>query len=160
MLNVVSRLKATYPGLVFTAGSEFFWSPESHEIFYKESARGKTAIWSLLHETGHALLGHAGWKADYQLIKLEMSAWQKAKELATEFGTEIDDDHIEDCLDTYRDWLHRRSLCPTCNNKSLQQDDYEHYHCFNCHTTWKVSPNRFARTYRRSKDVAQPAIFI
>jgi hypothetical protein len=32
----------------------------------------------------------------------------------------------------------------------MQESDYQHYRCFNCHTVWRVSANRFARTYRKT----------
>jgi hypothetical protein len=151
MFELITKLNQKYPELKFTPGKQFSWSPESREIIYKTGARGQKAAWSLLHETGHALLGHSGWQADYELIRLEMAAWQKARAIAGELDIRIDEDHIQDCLDTYRDWLYRRSLCPACNNKCLQESDLAHYRCFNCHTVWKVSQNRFARTYRSKK---------
>jgi hypothetical protein len=155
MKPLVAKLQARFPALRFTAGDQFSWSPETNEIIYKESARGRQAIWSLLHETGHALLGHDAYKADFELLRLEMAAWEQARHLAEELKITIDESHIQDCLDTYRDWLYKRSICPSCNTKSLQQGDFVHYRCHNCHTTWRVTPSRFARAYRRSKDVNQ-----
>jgi hypothetical protein len=159
MEALLSQLKELYPKLVFSSGSSFIWSPETGEIFYNQSRKGPKARWSLLHETGHALLGHRSYQADYELIRLEVAAWEKAKELAAKLKITIDEDHIQDCLDTYRDWLYKRSICPQCSTKSIQQDDYVHYRCFNCHTTWRVTPSRFCRAYRRSKNVKQPAVF-
>lgn len=157
---LLSQLKDLYPELTFTAGKGFVWSPETSEIFYGQNRKGDKARWALLHETGHALLGHKSYQADYELIRLEVAAWEKAKELATQVDLKINEDHIQDCLDTYRDWLYKRSICPECSTKSLQQDDYTHYRCFNCHTTWRVTPSRFCRAYRRSKNVQQPvAVF-
>ena len=46
-----------------------------------------------------------------------------------------------------------RSICPQCTTKALQQSDYAHYRCFNCHTRWRVTPSRFCRAYRTTKDV-------
>jgi hypothetical protein len=151
MQTLLSNLQAKFPELRFTPGPKFYWSPETSEIFYILSAKGKKATWSLLHETGHALLGHNNYQADYELLRLEVEAWQKAKELARDLQIEIDEDHIQDCLDTYRDWLYKRSICPNCGTKCLQQGDFVHYRCFNCHTTWSVSANRFNRSYRSTK---------
>ena len=157
---LLPKLQANYPQLNFVGGSQFSWSPETQTVIYKEFAAGNKAGWSLLHETGHALLEHKSYQADFELVQLEIAAWEKAKELAGDLGINIDPDHIEDCLDTYRDWLYKRSICPQCTNKCLQQDDFVHYRCFNCHTVWRVSMNRFCRAYRRSKDVARhPALF-
>ena len=156
-MDLLEQLRASYPHLAFTAGKTFVWSPETQEIFYKADSFGDVKHrWSLLHETGHALLGHTGYQTDIELIKLEMAAWDKAKALATQLKLIIDEDHIQDCLDTYRDWLHARSICPTCTTKALQQSDMTHYRCHNCHTTWKVTPSRFARPYRATKGVQTP----
>jgi hypothetical protein len=155
MQKFISKLQAEFPQLRFTAAKQFYWSPESSEIFYNARARGQQATWSLLHETGHALLGHASYKADFELVRLEVAAWERAQQLAEHLDLIIDENHIQDCLDTYRDWLYKRSICPTCTTKCLQQGDFVHYRCFNCHTTWRVTASRFCRAYRRHKDVAQ-----
>ena len=159
MESTLKKLQIAYPGLSFKPGTQFCWSPEAHEIHYQTAASGPKAVWSLLHETGHALLEHASYQADFQLIKLEVAAWEKAKELAAAIGVVINEDHIQDCLDTYRDWLYKRCICPTCRTKCLQQNDYAHYRCFNCHTSWRVTPSRFCRAYRSTKNVRQPATF-
>lgn len=159
MQSTLDSLGSSYPQLRFTAGNQFCWSPETEEIIYKQTAHGPRAVWSLLHEAGHALLQHAGYQADYELIRLEVAAWEKARELAAALEVMIDEDHIQDCLDTYRDWLYKRSICPSCASKCLQQGDYAHYRCFNCHTVWRVTPSRFCRAYRSTKNVKQPAVF-
>jgi hypothetical protein len=160
MQKLLAELEAQYPKLRFEPGEQFCWSPETGEILYKAGASGNRAKWSLLHETGHALLGHTNYQADFELIRLEMAAWHRAKELAADFKMVISEDHIQDCLDTYRDWLHKRSICPSCNNQSLQQADFIHYRCFNCHTTWSVSGNRFGRSYRSTKTTPQTSAIL
>lgn len=155
MDQLIKTLSATFPELKFTAAKHFSWSPETREIFYKSGVSGLQAKWSLLHETGHALLKHHSYKADFELLQLELAAWERARELGRKVGIDIDEGHIQDCLDTYRDWLYKRSICPECGTKCLQQDDYTHYHCFNCQTVWRVSASRFARAYRRHKDITQ-----
>lgn len=154
-MTLISALQAAFPGLRFAAGRQFFWSAETGEIIYNDSAEGAKADWSLLHETGHALLGHRDYRTDFELLRLEVAAWEKAKEVGAKVGIEIDEEHVQDCLDTYRDWLYRRSICPECATKCLQQDDGEQYRCFNCHTAWKVSSSRFARSYRRNASSLQ-----
>jgi hypothetical protein len=156
MRQLLADLKIKYPALNFLAGQHFYWSPETNQIFYKPGATDQKSSWSLLHETGHALLEHKSYTSDFNLLKLELEAWEKARDVAKEFNLKIDDDHIQDCLDTYRDWLYKRSICPTCSTKSLQQNDNIHYKCFNCHTVWKVSASRFCRAYRSTKAVVQP----
>jgi hypothetical protein len=151
MNNLLLRLRSDFPQLKFTAGTRFFWSPAGREIVYAENASGPRAIFSLLHETGHALLEHQRYTLDFELLELEVAAWKHAKKLATDYGIDIDEDHIQDCLDTYRDWLYRRSICPSCTTKALQQDDSPRYQCFNCQASWSVSPSRFCRPYRKSQ---------
>ena len=148
---MLDQLQSRFPELQFTAGERFCWSPKTHEILYDADRHDEAASWSLLHETGHALLDHQSYLADFELVKIEMAAWQKARQLAIEFDITIDEDHIQDCLDTYRDWLYKRSICPHCSTKALQQNDYAHYRCFNCHTVWKVTPSRFCRSYRTTQ---------
>lgn len=150
---MLEKLRVRYPELRFVAGERYCWSPTTHEVIYDKTRRGKTANWSLLHETGHALLDHQSYLADFELLQIEMAAWQKARQIASEFDIVIDEDHIQDCLDTYRDWLYKRSICPHCSTRALQQNDYVHYRCFNCHTTWRVTPSRFCRAYRATKHV-------
>ena len=149
MGDLLAKIKSKYPKLTFTPSDSFYWSPVTKEIFYDQDSNDMISKWSLLHEVGHALLGHSEYKADIMLIKLEIEAWQKALEVAGQFQITIDKNHIEDCLDTYRDWLYRRSICPKCSNKSFQQSDFRHYRCFNCHMRWQVSSSRFHRTYRK-----------
>jgi hypothetical protein len=157
MDKLIAELQSKFPALRFTPGQQFCWSPETGEIFYKATARGKQATWSLLHETGHALLEHHGYKADFELLRLEAAAWERARALAEGLGLAIDEDHVQDCLDTYRDWLYKRSICPACTTKCLQQGDFVHYRCFNCHTTWRVTASRFCRAYRSTKNIEQVA---
>lgn len=151
MLKLLDQLKSIYPELRFMPGDKFYWSPETSEIYYKKDDKGKKARWSLLHETAHALLNHRSYQADFELVRLEVDAWNRAKTIANDLGTSIDEDHIQDCLDTYRDWLYKRSICPNCSTKSFQEADFMHYRCFNCRTVWRVSANRFNRSYRKTK---------
>ena len=149
MDKLIASLQAKFPHITFTAGKQFRWSPETSKIFYRASAKDREALWSLLHETGHALLGHTSYRGDFELLQMELAAWQRACQLGEEFGIEISEDHIQDCLETYREWLYKRSICPNCSTKCLQQDDAASYGCHNCGTNWQVSSDRFARTYRQ-----------
>lgn len=150
---MLEQLQTAFPQLTFVADTRYCWSPTTQAIHYDARRDDEAADWSLLHEAGHALLEHNGYLADFELIKLEMAAWTKARELAQRFAVVIDEDHVQDCLDTYRDWLYTRSICPQCSTKALQQQDYEHYRCYNCHARWHVTPSRFCRAYRATKRV-------
>lgn len=148
MRQLAKTLAAEFPQLSFRPGNKFYWSAPTAEVVYNASASGDTALWSLLHETSHALLNHQSYRNDFELIEMEVAAWEHAKQLSQQFGLPpIDENHLQDCLDTYRDWLHKRCVCPRCGTKNLQADS-QHYHCFNCSTRWRVTTSRFCRTYR------------
>lgn len=156
MDSLLKELRRDYPKLSFVASKEFCWSPKNNQVLYNSRViDSSTGAWSLFHELGHALLQHRSYESDLELLQLEAAAWEKAREVGKKYGYEIDEQHIEDCLDTYRDWLHHRSACPRCNNRSLQQNSRE-YSCYNCGTTWTVSLSRFCRPYRRLKKTKTP----
>jgi NADH pyrophosphatase NudC (nudix superfamily) len=160
MLTLLKSLQTTYPAVTFTSGDKFLWSPETDEVFYKHEGGRARDKWALLHETGHALLKHKSYHSDIELLKMEMEAWGKARELAQTFDIVIDEEHVQDCLDTYRDWLHARAICPTCTTRCLQQDNGYAFRCHNCHTSWNVTPSRFCRPYRAVSNTNQtPVIF-
>ena len=146
--NLVTKIADDYPQFKFKAGSQEHWSPKTKTITYDPDDLSTNSCYGLLHELAHALLGHNSYKTDFELLKLESLAWQKAAQIGDKYGVKIDDDHIQNCLDTYRDWLHRRSKCPTCGIHVMQTEPST-YKCFNCQTSWQVSAGRFARSYRR-----------
>lgn len=151
MHQLIERLSKDYPKVKFISGESFSWSPSSSSVIYKDRVENpELGSWSLFHELAHALLGHTNYVSDVELLLLEANAWHKAKELAKKYSITIDDNHVQDCLDTYRDWLHKRSSCPVCASHSLQASS-NLYECFNCGASWQVSPARFCRPYRRLK---------
>lgn len=147
MKKLLETLSQRHPELKFTPGAAFCWSPLDRTIVYKDTS-GELGKWSLLHEVAHALAGHQTYQSDLELLMMEVSAWHEAKKIAPEYGFEIDENHIQDCLDTYRDWLDQRSTCPLCGNTGLQHSARA-YKCFNCSTKWQVSASRFCRPYRQ-----------
>lgn len=159
MQKLLEALRSSLPAITFTSGDKFYWSPETHQVFYKIDGGVDKDEWALLHETGHALLGHASYRTDVELLKMEIAAWGKAHELGQQFGITIDENHVQDCLDTYRDWLHARALCPTCKTRCLQNNSGHDYRCHNCHTSWKVTPSRFCRPYRSVQSSEKPVLF-
>jgi predicted RNA-binding Zn-ribbon protein involved in translation (DUF1610 family) len=145
----ISRVTADYPQFKFKAGAQEHWSPKTKTITYEQDASDEYIKYGVLHELAHALLGHSNYHSDFELLKLESQAWHTAAELGQKYSVKINDDHIQNCLDTYRDWLHRRSKCPTCGMHVMQQNSTT-YKCFNCGASWNVSAGRFARSYRRT----------
>lgn len=147
MDTLLSALRIEYPNIRFMAGKTCCWSAQTQTITYDPIDTDET-VWGILHELGHALLGHTTYQTDIELLQKEMLAWEEARILAEQHNIRLNEDHIQDCLDSYRDWINRRSTCPMCGTKSLSTAHNE-YQCFNCQTTWHVSPARHHRPYRR-----------
>ena len=152
MEKLLTKLKQDFPTVAFVPGSTAHWSPSQQQITYCIE-NNIASMWSLLHELGHALLGHDTFASDMALLCKEVDAWRKAEEIAPQYGVVIDEQHIQNCLDTYRDWLHKRSTCPACKRHGLQHSEAL-YRCLNCQTTWQVTSNRFCRPYRLKKVLA------
>lgn len=152
MEKLVKRLQKDYPSLKLIKGSVFCWSPQTNEIVYSaKTTQIEQAKYTLFHELAHALLGHTEYKTDFELLQLEIAAWEHAKSIANKYSLAIGNDYIQNCLDSYRDWLYKRSICPRCGSKSMQADDPTHYRCFNCHNRWFVANSKFCRTYRQHR---------
>jgi hypothetical protein len=149
----MDRLQADYPQFKFQPGIEDHWSAKTGIITYNPDRPMIQRRFSVLHELSHAILGHTSYNSDFELLKLESEAWQLAAKIGHKYHVEIDDQHIQGCLDTYRDWLYWRSACPKCGTHVMQKDAAS-YHCYNCRTTWRVSSGRFVRSYR--KTLAKP----
>jgi predicted RNA-binding Zn-ribbon protein involved in translation (DUF1610 family) len=147
--NLLADIARDYPDLQFIESARFAWHPGKRQVSYSRKTSSNTMhdIFALLHELGHAILEHKDYIRDIELLKLEVTAWQKAKQLANHYGITLEPDYVEDCLDTYRDWLHLRATCPSCYVRSLQASA-DKYQCFNCGTCWQVSRSRLCRPYR------------
>ena len=148
MKSLLKSLQKDYPQISFASAARFYWSPKDQVVYYDPNKNDIAAQWALLHELCHGLLGHSNYKTDFELLQLEAAAWHKAKEVAKKYSVVIDEDHLQDCLDTYRDWLHARSTCPACTEHGLQRVNRV-YTCINCANEWLVSSSRFCRPYRR-----------
>ncbi len=144
----IAKLEDDYPQFSFQQGEEEQWSPKTQTISYNPSQEYRRLTYGTLHELAHALLGHTDYQSDIELIRLEAKAWELAAEIGKKYSVNIDFDHIQNCLDTYRDWLHGRSKCPTCGVHTLQ-DSPSSYKCHNCGSGWRVSSGKFVRSYRK-----------
>ena len=147
--ELIKVLSEQHPLLTFIADETFFWSPKDTAVHYDQEDDNDEGIWALLHEVGHALLDHKKYYSDIELVQMEVAAWEKAKQLASTYAIRIDNDHIEDCIDSYRDWLYKRSLCPDCKLSGAQVSA-NLYMCVFCSLKWSVTTERFCRPYRRS----------
>lgn len=151
MEQFINKLQGDFPALTFKKADRASWSPAENIVTYTASKSNiLTATWTMLHELGHAIANHTTYDSDINLLRKEIEAWEKAVFLAQKYAITIDEDYIEDCLDTYRDWLHKRSSCPTCETHGLQHSK-NLYSCFNCQSTWHVSSERLCRPYRLKK---------
>ena len=137
--SLVNRLAADIPSVAFVAGDAFHWEPDTQTITYQA---GGTDVADLLHEVGHALLAHTDYTRDVQLLAMERDAWHHARTiLAPRYHLVIPESVVDDALDSYRDWLHARSLCPQCHATGVQSARHE-YRCLACLTTWRVNDAR------------------
>src|SRR4051812_39841498 len=103
----IERIITDYPQFNFEPGPQELWSPKTNMITYSQSEPLTELRYGLLHELAHALLGHNSYNSDFELLKLETEAWDLAVKIGKKYKIRLDPDHIQDCLDTYRDWLHR-----------------------------------------------------
>ena len=146
--DLLARIAADHPDLQFIESAHFAWHAGKRHVAYKKTGKNTAhSIFALLHELGHALLGHKDYTHDIELLQLEVAAWEKARALAARYAVTLDEDYVQDCLDTYRDWLHLRATCPTCFGRSLQTSE-RHYRCHNCGAQWSVTRSRLCRPYR------------
>lgn len=148
--ELIANLKANHgaESLLFSPADTYYWSPKEKTVFYQTNDQSEIGLWTLLHETCHGLLGHINYTSDFELIGLEVDAWDKAVELGKQMELKIDNEHIQDCLDSYRDWQYKRSLCPHCELGGVQISPTT-YMCLFCDNDWHVSTARFCRPYRR-----------
>ena len=134
MTNFLQQLQQDFKDIKFVRGKMNLWSPQTREIYY----RVPISKYSILHELGHALKNHANYKLDIQLIKLEADAWKKAQEIAKKYNLKIPARYINDCMNTYKDWILSRSKCPDCDLVGLQSIKTLQYSCCNCFLSWSV----------------------
>lgn len=139
-LALLKQLKHDYPDVVFVESDDFVWSPTDKTVSYNPNDPHVTTF--LLHELAHAVLRHGTYTRDIELIAIERAAWDYAKNtLGPHYNYPIDENFVQDTLDTYRDWLHARSTCPNCGATGLQTKQHE-YKCLACEQTWRVNEAR------------------
>lgn len=144
--SIIKKLKTDFPQFTFQPATQFLWSSVSNTIYFDSELKHSEAF--TLHELSHALLGHKGYERDIELLKLERDAWEYAgSTLAPSYSLSINDDIIQENLDTYRIWLHARSTCPGCEAIGLQAKDHL-YHCVACNESWWVNEARLCNLRR------------
>lgn len=144
----IKDIVSLFPELKFEIGKNLSWNPLTKSITLPKKD-SEELVYGLIHEIAHAKLAHNTFLNDIELIKMEREAWNKACEIAQDkFELKINNDYIEDCLDSYRDWLYRRSLCPRCALSGFQVNDHE-YSCPHCLIDWRVPVSRLCTVKRQ-----------
>lgn len=146
--SAFKRLVASLPGITFVKATDFRWSPVDR-IIYHPDIIGVEDLAQLLHETGHAALGHVNYSSDAELINMELAAWKHACQSGKEYDIHlsIDDDMIQDAMDSYRLWLHNRSVCPRCSAVGIEKSK-NLYRCISCTQEWQVNDARACQLRR------------
>jgi len=142
-INLLNKLQQDFPQISFHPAKDFFWSPPDKAVYFIPD--GDVA--ALLHEVAHGVLNHQRYTKAIQLIEMERQAWEEARILASRYNIALDDDNIEDHIDTYRDWLHARSTCPTCKATGIEEAKNV-YHCLSCLKNWSVNEARTCQLRR------------
>lgn len=124
----LKQLEQDYPEFRFQNGKKFAFRPPKTIILGPSEPFSELLA---LHEVSHALLKHKDFRMDVERLRMENEAWEKARELADHYEIEVDEDLIQGELDTYRDWLHKKSRCPQCGLTRYQTPD-SLYHCPRC----------------------------
>ena len=148
MKKLLASLQLDYPDIRFVASDSFQWAQTNRTIHYDAGHQNAAAL--LLHELAHACLKHTKFQYDVELVRKESEAWAYASEiLAPRYDLLIDEDTREDAIDSYRDWLHSRSLCPQCQMNCLQTKTGT-YSCEACGCQWRANQARLCelRRYR------------
>lgn len=145
---LLTQIKHDFPDIKFVSDQSFYWSASDQTIHYCSTA--ENPAWSLLHELGHMTHNHTSYNSDLRLVSIEVEAWDAAMTLAKKYDLSINEEYVQDCLDSYRKWQHDRSKCPKCSMAGLEVKNGD-YRCFNCQNQWRVTPNRFCRSYRQTK---------
>lgn len=144
---IINRLKTDYPQFKFEPSTICSWSYDNQTICYSKTDNN---FYPIFHELGHALLNHKDYKRDIELISMEQAAWKQAERIAKKYNLKIDEDYIQYNLDTYRNWLHKRSSCPKCTANGIQVSKNS-YRCLACNNEWRVNEARICELRRYNK---------
>ena len=125
----LAKLKSDYPEIRFLERARFTFRPPRTVVYPAEDGEFDSLL--ILHEMGHALSRHRFFKTEIERLKMEVEAWEKARELCDIYEVQVDEDLIQGELDTYRDFLHQKSRCPECGLTRFQTPDGA-FHCPRC----------------------------
>lgn len=131
--DFVKQLIIDHPNFSYQIGKKFAFRPEKTIILGPPQLNFALQT---LHELGHALSKHKDYNTHIERLKIESEAWERAKALYSTYQNppiKWLDEYVEDSLDTYRCWLHAKSLCKKCGLTRYQSPDGV-YHCPRCET--------------------------
>ncbi|MBR5389409.1 hypothetical protein IK146_02525 [Candidatus Saccharibacteria bacterium] len=134
-LAFLNMLQESYPDYVFKPGRKFLFRPPK-SIYYLESDENFRLL--ILHELAHALLGHYTFDRSLERLQIERDAWAKTRELCQLHSIPYDDNLAETELNTYRDWVHQKTLCKRCGLSCLEVSS-ESLYCPFCQKFYKKS---------------------
>lgn len=150
--SVFSQVTSDCSDLNFAPGDSFYWRPEDNTVYHPEITNSSD-LYLLLHEIGHARSAHTGYDSSIHLLDMEREAWDHTiSVLVPTYGLSIDDakEISEDALDSYRDWIHKRSTCPTCNAIGIEVSK-NRYKCLICDQQWQANEARNCQLRRYKK---------
>ena len=146
MHSLIKQLVKNFPEFNFQSGDQYMWSPSSRTVIFCNDNPNPE---QLLHELGHGILDHNDYSKDVRLLSMEREAWEEAKKVGRTLNVNISDTTIETYLDTYREWLHARSTCPSCTATGVQVK-ISLYRCIACSQEWRVNDARMCQLRRYS----------
>lgn len=130
-------------------GKRFAYNSATDTVTYvAPDLSSPKGIMALLHEIGHAKLGHKTYEYDFELLKMEEDAWDEARLDAKKYCVPINEDHIEECLRTYREWTYKRATCPKCRTSFGLQKSSTLFKCIHCEAEWRVNKRKDRRVMR------------
>ena len=124
----LGRLCSDYQDFRFRMGRKFAFRPPKTIIIGPPEPFAELLA---LHEVSHAICGHKDFRMDVERLKMEVQAWEKARELSVRYDVDYNEELVQRELDTYRDWLHQKSRCPICGLTRFQTPNGR-YHCPSC----------------------------
>ena len=135
--SLIKLLCQDFPEINFTEAAMFYWNGTQKTVYFVPG----NDIGQLFHELAHGVLQHTTYHRDIELIAMEREAWTKAIEIAKNYGLVIQEEIIENHMESYRDWLHARSTCPECNENGIQTSS-DTYRCISCTAKWRINDAR------------------
>lgn len=150
--SITNQIPLDCPEIIFASGDDFYWESTVNTIHHPPIST-KEQLYLLLHEIGHANLGHSNYSSGAELLRMERDAWNYAtNQLAAKYELDIDalSELAEVALDSYRDWLHRRSTCPECGAVGAEGSK-DTFNCLVCHQSWRANEARSCQLRRYQK---------